>query len=46
MPNKLPPNIPPPCGDYGIKLPRTCYPDNMNKEYLDSLDKLSNNNED
>ena len=33
MSNKLPPDIPPPCGDYGIKLPRTYYPDNMNKEY-------------
>lgn len=41
MSNKLPPDIPPPCGYYGIKLPRTYYSDNMNKEYLDSLDKLS-----
>jgi hypothetical protein len=46
MSNKLPPDIPPPCGDYGIKLPRTYYPDNMNKEYLDVLDKSSNNTED
>ena len=41
MSNKLPYELPSPCGDYGIKLPRTYYPDNMNKVYLDALDKSS-----
>jgi len=33
-------STPSPCGDYGIKLPRTYYPENMNALYVNALNKL------
>ncbi len=36
---QLPYSTPSPCGDYGIRLPRTYYPENMNVSYIEAMNK-------